>query len=191
MPSERETLKFLRQSLDEEDDDASILPILENHHKYLKEYVFLLESRDTTPQEKQEVALLFFTIFEMHARAEEKSLYRTLNISTNQYVRLEGLKNFDEHEIAHELIAELRHMDCTNAWSEDIEAKMRVLTGLITHHLKEEEKTMFPIADRFVTEELLMDLADDYLEHCRIYLDTQMRELHSEVSRSDVMTFLN
>lgn len=189
MGKERDTLKFLRQSLDQEDDDASILSILENHHKYLKEYVYLLDNELSSPLEKQAVAVIFFTIFEMHARAEEKSLYRNLNTSTNHNVRLEGLRNFDEHEVAHGLIAELKAMDCTNAWSEEIEAKMKVLTGVITNHLKGEETVMFPIAEQYMTEESLMDMADNYLEHCRIYLDTQMRDLPSEVSRSDVLTF--
>ncbi len=39
MSYETETLKILRQSLDEEDDnEASIISALEHHHKYLREY---------------------------------------------------------------------------------------------------------------------------------------------------------
>lgn len=189
MTCELETLKLLRQSLDQEDDDASILPILTNHHKYLKEYASVMISPNSSINEKQDVAQLFFTIFEMHSRAEEKSLYRALKQSTNADIRLEGLRSLDEHELAHDLVRELKNMGCTIEWSEPIEAKMNVLSVLILNHLKGEEKIMFPMTDKYVSEEMQMDLADNYLEHCRIYLDTQMRDLPSEVSRSDVMTF--
>lgn len=187
MTYEKETLKFLRQSLDQEEDETSIIPILENHHKYLKEYASVLSDSNSSELEKQDVTALFFTIFEMHARAEEKSLYKELKGSHNQDVRLECERSFDEHEVAHEIISDLKDMGCTYSWSETIEAKMNVLTKLINTHLKGEENVTFPMTVKCVTEEQLMDLAEDYLEHCRIYLDTQLRDFPLEVSRSDVM----
>jgi hemerythrin superfamily protein len=189
MTYEKETLKFLRQTLDQEEDETSIIPILENHHKYLKEYVNVLSNTSATKLEKQDITSIFFTIFEMHTRAEEKSLYKKLELFPNQDVRLEGSRNFDDHIVAHEIISELKGMGCTHNWSDTIEAKMNVLTKLIANHLKGEENVMFPMTVKYIPEEQLMDLAEDYLQDCRIYLDTQMRDFPSEVSRSDVMAF--
>jgi len=190
MTSELDTLKMLRQSLDQEDDDASILPILSNHHKYLKEYANVMISPKSTVNLKQDVAHLFFTIFEMHSGAEKKSLYKALKQSTNEDLRLEGLRSLDEHEYATDLVSELKNMGCMYMWSNPIEAKMNVLSEIVLNHLNGEEKVMFPMTEKYISEEMLMDLADNYLEHCRIFLDTQMRDLPSEVSRSDVMSFV-
>ena len=188
MSYEKETLKQLRISLDEEDDETSIIPILENHHKYLKEYISILMS-DASDKDKQATVTLFFPILNMHAKAEEEVFYHTLKDSTNKEIRMEGLRGQDEHGIAYELVDELKQMGAETQWSEEIDSKVRVLTGLIKSHIKEEELVMFPLVEKMLPETKLMDLTDEYLDKCRIYLDMAMEDTPSEVSRSDVITF--
>lgn len=189
MTYEKETLKQLRISLDEEDDETSIILIIENHHKYLKEYITILMDADTSIKDKQATTSLLFPILNMHAKAEEEVLYQALKDSTNKDVRLEGLHGQDEHEIVYELIDELKIMGAETSWSEEIDSKMRVLTGLLKNHLKEEEQAMFPMVEKMIPESKLMDLTDDYLDRCKLYLDMAMEDTPSEVSRSDVITF--
>lgn len=189
MTYEKETLKHLRTSLDEEDDETSIIPILENHHKYLKEYISILMDAETSAKDKQATATLFFPILNMHAKAEEEVFYHTLKNSTSKEVRMEGLHGEDEHQIAYELVDELKLMGAETSWSEEIDSKMRVLTGLLKNHLKEEEQVMFPMVEKMIPESKLMDLTDEYLDRCKIYLDMAMEDTPSEVSRSDVITF--
>lgn len=189
MTYEKETLKQLRTSLDEEDDETSIIPILENHHKYLKEYVSILTADGTPTIDKQATATLFFPILSMHTKAEEEVLYHALEEATNKDVRLEGLRGKDEHELMYELIDELKLMGAETSWSEAIDAKMRVLAGLVKSHLKQEEQVAFPLVEKFIPESTLMDLTDDYLDRCKIYLELAMDDTTLEVSRSDVITF--
>jgi hemerythrin superfamily protein len=187
MTYEIETLKQLRISLDEEDEETSIIPVLENHHKYLKEYISILMSNDTSVKDKQATVTLFFTILNMHARAEEDVFYDSLKHATNKDVRMEGLRGQDEHEIVYELVNELKIMGAENAWSEEIVSKISVLAGILKNHMKEEEQVMFPMVEKMLPETKLIDLTDEYLDKCRIYLD--MEDMPSEVSRNDVITF--
>lgn len=189
MSYESETLKLLRQSLDEEDDETSIIAVLEHHHKYLREYMGILTAPETPPEHKQATLTLFLPIFKMHANAEQDTIYKLLKDAANREVRLEALKASDEHEIAFEIIKELKELDAENSWSDEIDAKIRVLSGLIKGHIKEEENVLYPMAERFFSESRLMDLTDDYLEKCKMYLEIEMESIPSAASSSDVVTF--
>ena len=189
MTYEKETLKQLRISLDEEDDETSVIPILENHHKYLKAYISILMADSTSSRDKQATATLFFPILNMHARAEEEILYHALKDATNKDVRLEALLGQNEHELMYELVDELKLMGAETSWSEAIDAKMYVLADLVKKHLKQEEQTIFQMVEKYIPESTLMDLTDDYLDRCKMYLDLTMDDTTLEVSRSDVITF--
>lgn len=189
MNYEKETLRHLRISLDEEDEETSIIPIIENHHKYLKEYISILMNDDAAAKDKQVTASLFFSIFMMHAKAEEEILYYALKVSANKDLRQEGLHAQDEHDIAYDLIDELKLMGIGTSWSEEINSKIRVLAELLKTHIREEELVMFPLVEKMLPESKLIDLTDEYLDKCRVYLDMAMEDTPSEVSRSDVMTF--
>lgn len=189
MTYEKETMRQLRQSLDDEEDETSIISILENHHKYLKEYSSILLSDEVSAKDKQATATLFFPILNMHAKAEEEILYHPLQDSANKDLRLEVLRGQDEHDIMYELIDELKAMGLTLSWSEEIDAKMRVLAAMLKTHLKQEESVMFPMVEKNISEDKLMDLTGEYLDRCKLYLDMAMEDTPLEVSRSDVITF--
>lgn len=189
MSYEKETLRQLRISLDEEDDETSIIPIIENHHKYLKEYISILMSDDVSAKDKQATVTLFFPILNMHAKAEEEVLYEALKEYADKDIRMEGLRGQDEHEITYDLVDELKLMGAETSWSDEIDSKMRVLAGLLKTHIKQEELVMFPMLEKALPESKLMDLTDEYLDKCKIYLDMAMEDTPSEVSRSDVITF--
>jgi hemerythrin-like domain-containing protein len=191
MTYERETLKLLRLSLDQEEDETSIIPILQNHHKYIKEYLNILSNPDAEPIDKQNTVSLFFSIFGMHAKSESETLYQAFKQSGHHEVRTVGFKNSDDNDLVFELIDELRDLDCETSWTEAVDDKMRVLNGLLQLHVKEEENVMFQMAEKYLPESTLIDLAEDYLDYCKLHLDTHTRleRISPEVSRSDVMAF--
>lgn len=189
MTYEKETLKQLRISLDQEEDESSIIPILKSHHKYLKEYISILTSDSTSFKDKQVIATIFFPILNMHAKAEEEILYPVLKESTNKEIRLEGLRGKSEHELMYELIDELKLMGADTSWSETIDAKMHVLAGLLKSHIKEEEQITFQLIQKFISELTLMDMTDDYLDRCKMYLEVTMDDTTTEVSSNDVISF--
>lgn len=190
MTYEKETLKQLRISLDEEEDETSIILILVSHHKYLKDYTNILMDNTTPYKDKLAKASLFFTILNMHSKAEEEILYRPLKQSADKDIRLEGLRGQDEHELIYEIMSELKCLGVEKSWSEEIDAKMYVLANLVKNHIAQEEQRIFQIIENFIPETTLMDLTDDYLDKCRIYLDLVMTDTTFKVSRIDVIDFL-
>lgn len=184
-----ETLIRLRQSLNEEDADSGIIRLMCQHHKYLIEYIDMISSTHLNSLEKQKIVSIFLHILAMHAKAEGDVFYPALGQAAQVTLRHEGLKGFDEHEITFEIIEELKAMNYEKNWSEEIDAKVKILAGFIKSHIQEEEKIMYPMARDHIIQTALVRLADDYLSKCKTYLDIEIESIPSVVSRSDVMTF--
>ena len=100
------------------------------------------ELGDRAHATKKKLAMQICTELTKHATAEEEIFYPA--------VRAAGKKNEDlvdeatvEHASAKDLIAQIMEMEST----EDLfDAKVKVLSELIEHHVEEEENEMFPKA---------------------------------------------
>lgn len=169
--TEPHSLEEIRVSLDKDlADHKQFVPLLREHHNYLEESISVLMDTDTTEFQKQEHLERFLQILEMHGKAEQEVLYNHLKANDAREVRLEGFAGQDEHDIAFQLEAELIDMGYKTEWSEEIEAKAKILAGLVKNHIKEEENVMFPIATSHMTEEELEDMRDSYIQKCMGYL---------------------
>ena len=80
---------------------------------------------------------------EVHARLEESLIYPAIREEIDdEDVMDEAL---EEHHVAHVLLNELKRMRSLNG---RYEAKFKVLGESIKHHIKEEEGSMFPKAEK-------------------------------------------
>lgn len=151
-------------------ENMNIIDIIECHHNYLQESIEVLMDKHADLKDRQTHLGRFLKLFYMHGRAEEETLYHSLLNSTEREARLEGFGGQDEHEIAYQLSDELRDLDYATKWSEEIDAKARVVAALVESHIKEEENEMFSIAEKHISGEEFNSLAAIYIEKCRLYL---------------------
>lgn len=110
--------------------------------KLFRAYEGLVKA-DTANAEKQVLALQICSMLTVHATIEEELFYPAAR---------EGLKEQDlldeaevEHASAKDLIAQIEGMD---AGDELYDAKVKVLSEYIDHHVKEEEEELFPKVKR-------------------------------------------
>ncbi len=165
------TLDEVRASLYKDlADHKQLVPILKEHHGYIRESISYLLDNDSTDFQKQEHLERFFRLIEMHAKAEEETLYKHLKETSSIVGRIEGLSGKTEHDIVFHLEVQLNTMNYKNEWSEDIDAKSRVVAIQIKNHINEEEDTMFSIAESHMTQEELEDIRDEYIQKCINYL---------------------
>lgn len=185
--TEPHSLEEIRASLDKDlADHKQFVPLLREHHDYLRESISVLMDTDTTDFQKQEHLERFFKLVEMHGKAEQEVLYNHLKANDAREVRLEGFSGQDEHDIAFQLETELTGMGYKTKWNEEIEAKAKVVAGLLKNHLKEEENVMFPIAESHMTEEELEDMRDSYIQKCIGYLiNDRAEEIYSGTWNKD------
>ena len=102
----------------------------------------------------------------MHEAIEEQLLYPALKPHAEaRHIVLEG---FEEHHVADVVLNELKSVATD---SEKSAAKFMVLKESITHHIKEEERMMFPAARGVLAREELLALG------------ARMRALKAELER--------
>lgn len=176
---EAHTMAEIREALaSQQRKQLSLIDLLKEHHSYIKESLVVCLDSEAQDQEKQKHLERLLILFSMHAKAEEKTLYRLLADSPNKAVRIEANLGQDEHEVIFNLANELRDMHFHSLWTEDIEAKAMVFAETITHHLKKEEKDIFPLASQHLSEAALKEISSEYLNLCDT--DLSMNEIRSK-----------
>lgn len=169
--TEPHSLEEIRASLDQDlTAHKQLIPLLKEHHNYLEESISFLLDEDSTDFQKQEHLERFFRLINMHAKAEEETLYRHLKENSSISARLQGLIGQSEHEIVYQFEKQLNRMSYKTQWTEGIFAKAKVVASLIKNHIKEEEHTMFTIAASHMTEEELELIRDAYVQKCIGYI---------------------
>lgn len=157
---------------------VKLIDVLKEHHNYIKESLVICLDQDSPDTEKQLHLDRLLKLFEMHAKAEEQTLYKLMIASSEKLPRVDGSIAQDEHEIIYQLADQLRDMHFHSLWTEDVEAKCFVLCELIVNHFKKEESEIFPVAKDRINSGQLNDTASDYLNLCENYL--AMSEIHAK-----------
>lgn len=150
--------------------NAKLVDVLKQHHDYMKESLVICLDRDALDTEKQQHLDRLLQLFEMHAKAEEQTLYKILIASPEKDPRVEGNLAQDEHELIYQVMDDLRDMHFMSLWTEDIEAKSMMLCELIANHFKKEEEEIFPLATDRINSGQLNDMTSDYINLCDNYL---------------------
>jgi len=168
----KHSLEDVRISLEDETiEENDFLSVLEKHHGFLEESISVLMDIEAEDFEKQEHLNRFFRLFEMHAKAEQETLYIHLRQNIEKEARIEGFGGQDEHDMAFQLEDELLEMGYPSRWTEAIAAKARVAATLVKNHLKEEEHIMFPIAKNDLDDVEFETMRVEYIAKCKFYLD--------------------
>ena len=118
-----------------------VLTMLKADHKKVK--ALFGEYEDASPRKQQAIAKTTIQALEIHAGLEEGLIYPAIREGIDD----EELMNEanEEHHLVHVLIAELKKLDPSD---DTFKAKFTVLGELVKHHVKEEEGTMFPQAQK-------------------------------------------
>jgi len=119
-----------------------VFDILKKDHRKVRK---LFDEFEAAEDSRSKTRIIQETLreLEVHAKLEETLIYPAIREKIDdQEVMDEAL---EEHHIAHMLINELKRMKHND---ERYEAKFTVLGESIKHHVKEEEWTMFPKAEK-------------------------------------------
>ena len=130
------------------------IALLEADHRRFEK---LLEEGEQTTERavkgRREILDTLISELNVHEAIEEQILYPALKPHAEaRHVVLEG---FEEHHVADVVLNELKSVATD---SEKWAAKFKVLKESITHHIKEEERMMFPAARGVLAREELLAL---------------------------------
>jgi len=124
--------------------------LLKKQHREVKSLFKKLESTDNARMRRQLMTDISRNL-EAHTTIEEEIFYPA--VQTLETRKAEEMVNeaYEEHHVVKLVLAEMPHV---NPEDERFEAKMTVLSELVEHHVEEEEKEMFKLAQKLGKEEL-------------------------------------
>lgn len=154
------------------------IKLLKEQHREVEELFEQFEKAKTSDTRLK----LFETIadkFAVHAKIEEQYFYpETKKARTEDQLR----EAVEEHLQAKRIIADLLKMKPDD---EQFEAKMAVLKEAIEHHVKEEEKELFPEAEKIFGTRRLEELGAIMEQEFESLIDTEpRREVPKEIDQA-------
>lgn len=132
----RHTIKDnLKALLGVEDSPTDAIHILKEDHNRVEDLFKDFEKASTKAQ-KQKIMKQVVMELTVHAALEEKLVY--------PLIAYEGDKTREAYEEHHLVKLTLAEMEKMNGSEENAKAKMKVLSELVKHHVKEEERELLP-----------------------------------------------
>jgi hemerythrin superfamily protein len=121
---------------------AKAVELIREDHRKVQELFEQFEEAEERRQ-MQRIVETALRELEMHADLEEELFYPALRDEMEEEEKLDEAE--EEHHVARLLIAELKKM---NPKDERYRAKFKVLAESVKHHIKEEESSVLPEAER-------------------------------------------
>ena len=141
------------------------IALLKADHKKVKELFAQVE--DTSERAKAQLQRLgdeICTEITIHAEIEEKIFYPAIQERTKRGHKEEKdlvLESYEEHAAAKTVIKDIQ---ATDSGDESYKPKIKTLSELIDHHVKEEESELFPGARELFDEDELVELGQRLTE---------------------------
>jgi hemerythrin superfamily protein len=146
-------------------DDGSVeatepnaIDLLKDDHRKVEALfkTILHEKSSTLVQQRKNIATVLAELT-LHAKIEESLLYPAVFGKTKRDSdeRLEVFEAFEEHGAMKDLIKKIKR---SSGRDESLKAKVQVLSEITEHHVKEEESTFFPEAEKLLGHEQLAEI---------------------------------
>lgn len=140
-----------------------VITLLKNDHREVKEMFDRAERLgERAGQQRGRLGEQICKALEVHSKFEEEQFYpRFRERAEDHEEREQLLEALEEHGIVDRLVNELKGMDASD---ERYEAKLTVVMESARHHIKEEEREMFPMVRELFEREELMELGERFME---------------------------
>ena len=124
--------------------------LLKKQHREVKALFKKVEDTDN-PRMRRQLMQEIARSLEGHTLIEEEFFYPAVRGLETQKAEEMILEAYEEHHVVKLVLGELPRV---NPEDERFEAKMTVLAELVQHHVEEEEKEMFKLAQKLGKDEL-------------------------------------
>jgi hemerythrin superfamily protein len=137
-------------------DEATATALLEKQHREVeRSFATALGTEDARIRRSAMDDIL--RQLTMHTDIEETIFYPAVRALDTEKAKDMVLEAYEEHHVVKLILKELPKVDPK---ADTFKAKMTVLKELIAHHVEEEEKEMFPMAERQLGPERSHELAE-------------------------------
>lgn len=138
----------------------NVLSIIKKEHREVGAMLDKAQKLDPDDREIKSLAEQIEKALGAHLAIEERLFYSRIRDRADESEdRVDVFEGYTEHEVAKHLIALLKS---TRNRDEAFKAELQVLCESVKHHVKEEESTIFSLARRFIPNEELEQLGEDW-----------------------------
>lgn len=156
-------------------EGGDIIELILEDHRPLKDLIEKLKDSDVDPGDKMVAFEEFASLLMIHAKPEEESLYTYMK--NDEDLRTEGMEGQVEHELADQLIAEIKAESDPDMW----QAKVKVLAEMVEHHIEEEEETLLPDFKKESSAEEREELGQKFME---LKMTIPFDDLYMQIQRN-------
>lgn len=128
-------------------------------HEGLRNFLGILKDTDRDMTERRRAYELFSSLLKSHTIAEEGIIYKTAGNMVGREMHIKIAEGYVEHKLAEDLMKRIEACKDPMDWS----AHANVLSEIVEHHLKEEERDLLPLIKKSATAKVDMDMLVDYL----------------------------
>lgn len=134
----------------------------EDHRTFERLMAQLEETTERAVKTRQQVFARLKEELLLHEEIEEQIVYPAWR--THEQTKDIVLEGYEEHHVVDLIVEELEQVDVTDeVWA----AKFGVMKENLAHHIEEEEKEMFPKAEKLMSKEDLETLGERIVEYRR------------------------
>ena len=149
--------------------DVNIVDMILIDHRLIKGYIETLCSENGSKYQKLKVAKEFLTLILKHSHAEEEILYSA--IRNNDVFHSIILESEIEHQIFQDQVKHLKpSVSRSKNLSEEVEAELNVLIGLVRNHLKNEESELLSQMNTYLDKKVLVELGVKFMKKRKMTL---------------------
>ncbi len=110
-------------------------------HDALRNYISLLKDTDKPISQRKTAYRSFANLLKSHSVAEEQVAYQSASTWSGRELKIKVAEGYVEHQVCDDLMARISRVKDPMSWT----AQVNVLAEIIEHHLKEEERDLFPL----------------------------------------------
>lgn len=138
---------------------GDIVTAIKEDHESLRNYLSVLKNTDEPMAKRRKAYEDFSALLKSHTVAEETAVYKTGMTLPGKDMHMKFAQGFVEHQLADDLMARMEATDDPMAWS----AHGNVLSEIVEHHLKEEERDLLPLVRKAADLQTNMDMLTEFL----------------------------
>jgi hemerythrin-like domain-containing protein len=109
-------------------------------HDGLRNFLGILKDTDADMTKRHEAYASFAALLKSHSMSEEEAVYREARKLIGREMHLKVAEGYVEHRLADDVMKRIKTAKDANEWS----AHANVLSEIVEHHLKEEERDLLP-----------------------------------------------
>ncbi len=138
---------------------GDVITAIKEDHDSLRNYLDTLKNTEESMQKRRKAYEDFSALLKSHTVAEENAVYKIGMTLPGKEMHIKFAEGFVEHQLADDIMKRMESTEDAMAWS----AHANVLSEIVEHHLKEEERDLLPQVRRAADLQTNMDMLTEFL----------------------------